>query len=85
MPGLSVVTGQKAMAAAGAVASLTIGRNLIAKIPGGAVGLIVGGAGIAILGAQALDGHAEAFVVGFGVGALAQGILVSVLRVNPGT
>lgn len=69
------LTGQKAVAALGAVTSLTLGRGLVAKIPGGNIGLAVGGAVIAIAGAKMLDGHVEAFVVGFGVGAAAQGLI----------
>lgn len=72
---LGALTTQKATAALGAATSLTFGRSLVAKIPGGNIGLMVGGAGIAIVGAKALDGHAEAFVVGFGIGAVFQGAI----------
>jgi len=72
---IGTLTGQKATAALGAVTSLTLGRGLVAKIPGGNIGLIVGGSAIAVVGAKMLDGHAESFVVGFGIGAAVQGAL----------
>lgn len=72
--GASSLVNQTAVAAYSAALSPILAGPIIARLPGGGMTRILIGAGGVILGASALDGYAQAIVVGVSAGILAQSV-----------
>lgn len=77
MPGLELLTTQKASAALGAaVIGPMVLEPLVARVVpvGGPWGGVIAGVGLAWLGAAMLDGHLESIAIGAGVGLAAKAL-----------